>query len=298
MAGLRLYGTVEYDLALNDDSYAKLHLKAAEQGIKIIYHGKKNGYNKATFILENQLLERPKSIKKFDDRCFEIGDSVYSEEIAHDTLANLLRDNLNEQNKGATLINRIKDLRLYKFKTFYDENGISNAFDVYELGILFNEDDLIENRIISLLSSKARVPGFVKEFINDPYLQKAFDILIGNLNSKRKDEVLRHVYEKIKEPYLPLEIKIEDVYFKKLDLLDADKPTNEFDLEVFEATVVKSIENGMKNLLRDMFKSSSSYSFKRHIVTKYIKSNFRLIPSKVELDCKKENGFVEEKTRA
>lgn len=269
MSKLKLFGTFEYYVSINENNLEKLkqyyinmdeeddYLEKPFGEYKIL--STNNGVINLFIRKKGQFIKNVKNIETLDDEVLKYKNTTPDFESMLEEYSKELKDEINEEVK--VKIANITDLGFYNFRELYDTNNFVKDVKIYNLDFVYSKEFLNQKDLKEILLSKLHEPGFITRLLNDKYLNCLYRVF---LKRNKKEEV-----------------DIKDNYFSNFEenkqkFYDVERSKNE-DIDFI-------YENDLKGLLNALLgNDKDNYNLKRHLFTNYIKKDFKfIIPSEIE----------------
>lgn len=269
MSKLKLFGTFEYYVSINENNLEKLkqyyinmdeeddYLEKPFGEYKIL--STNNGVINLFIRKKGQFIKNVKNIETLDDEVLKYKNTTPDFESMLEEYSKELKDEINEEVK--VKIANITDLGFYNFRELYDTNNFVKDVKIYNLDFVYSKEFLNQKDLKEILLSKLHEPGFITRLLNDKYLNRLYRVF---LKRNKKEEV-----------------DIKDNYFSNFEenkqkFYDVERSKNE-DIDFI-------YENDLKGLLNALLgNDKDNYNLKRHLFTNYIKKDFKfIIPSEIE----------------
>ena len=269
MSKLKLFGTFEYYVSINENNLEKLkqyyinmdeeddYLEKPFGEYKIL--STNNGVINLFVRKKGQFIKNVKNIETLDDEVLKYKNTTPDFESMLEEYSKELKDEINEEVK--VKIANITDLGFYNFRELYDTNDFVKDVKIYNLDFVYSKEFLNQKDLKEILLSKLHEPGFITRLLNDKYLNRLYRVF---LKRNKKEEV-----------------DIKDNYFSNFEenkqkFYDVERSKNE-DIDFI-------YENDLKGLLNALLgNDKDNYNLKRHLFTNYIKKDFKfIIPSEIE----------------
>ncbi len=269
MSKLKLFGTFEYYVSINENNLEKLkqyyinmdeeddYLEKPFGEYKIL--STNNGVINLFIRKKGQFIKNVKNIETLDDEVLKYKNTTPDFESMLEEYSKELKDEINEEVK--VKIANITDLGFYNFRELYDTNDFVKDVKIYNLDFVYSKEFLNQKDLKEILLSKLHEPGFITRLLNDKYLNRLYRVF---LKRNKKEEV-----------------DIKDNYFSNFEenkqkFYDVERSKNE-DIDFI-------YENDLKGLLNALLgNDKDNYNLKRHLFTNYIKKDFKfIIPSEIE----------------
>lgn len=269
MSKLKLFGTFEYYVSINENNLEKLkqyyinmdeeddYLEKPFGKYKIL--STNNGVINLFIRKKGQFIKNVKNIETLDDEVLKYKNTTPDFESMLEEYSKELKDEINEEVK--VKIANITDLGFYNFRELYDTNDFVKDVKIYNLDFVYSKEFLNQKDLKEILLSKLHEPGFITRLLNDKYLNRLYRVF---LKRNKKEEV-----------------DIKDNYFSNFEenkqkFYDVERSKNE-DIDFI-------YENDLKGLLNALLgNDKDNYNLKRHLFTNYIKKDFKfIIPSEIE----------------
>lgn len=269
MSKLKLFGTFEYYVSINENNLEKLkqyyinmdeeddYLEKPFGKYKIL--STNNGVINLFIRKKGQFIKNVKNIETLDDEVLKYKNTTPDFESMLEEYSKELKDEINEEVK--VKIANITDLGFYNFRELYDTNNFVKDVKIYNLDFVYSKEFLNQKDLKEILLSKLHEPGFITRLLNDKYLNRLYRVF---LKRNKKEEV-----------------DIKDNYFSNFEenkqkFYDVERSKNE-DIDFI-------YENDLKGLLNALLgNDKDNYNLKRHLFTNYIKKDFKfIIPSEIE----------------
>lgn len=269
MSKLKLFGTFEYYVSINENNLEKLKQYYINMDEEDDYLEKPFGEYKILSInndvinlfirKKGQFIKNVKNIETLDDEVLKYKNTTPDFESMLEEYSKELKDEINEEVK--VKIANITDLGFYNFRELYDTNNFVKDVKIYNLDFVYSKEFLNQKDLKEILLSKLHEPGFITRLLNDKYLNRLYRVF---LKRNKKEEV-----------------DIKDNYFSNFEenkqkFYDVERSKNE-DIDFI-------YENDLKGLLNALLgNDKDNYNLKRHLFTNYIKKDFKfIIPSEIE----------------
>ena len=194
MSKLKLFGTFEYYVSINENNLEKLkqyyinmdeeddYLEKPFGEYKIL--STNNGVINLFIRKKGQFIKNVKNIETLDDEVLKYKNTTPDFESMLEEYSKELKDEINEEVK--VKIANITDLGFYNFRELYDTNNFVKDVKIYNLDFVYSKEFLNQKDLKEILLSKLHEPGFITRLLNDKYLNRLYRVF---LKRNKKEEV-------------------------------------------------------------------------------------------------------------